>query len=151
MGADNRLLSSEGCPFQLPPDRRWPMVLLRGPCGPSTVPGLWEEGKAGRCVLADMFPLSLCRKRAKTTLDWRGMRSPPCWKTLCLQRSKSSRSKLAANQKLNGERHSVSGARVAHPLSAALPQSLVLEPWASLNLVFLPISGRLSCSSSLTV
>lgn len=31
------------------------------------------------------------------------MRSPLCWKTLCLQRSKSSRSKAAAKQELNGE------------------------------------------------
>lgn len=49
------------------------------------------------------FSLSLSRKRAKTTLDWRGMRSPPCWKTPCLQRSKSFRSKAAAKEKLNGE------------------------------------------------
>lgn len=49
------------------------------------------------------FSLSLCRKKAKTTLDWRVMRSPLCWKTLCLQRSKCSRSKAPARQKLNGE------------------------------------------------
>lgn len=100
-----------GCPFQLRPDSHWHTVLLGelemgqgDPCGLSTVPGLQEEGKAGRYVLADTFSLSLCRKRAKTTLDWRGMRSPPCWKTLCLQRSKSSSSKSAAKPKLNGER-----------------------------------------------
>ncbi|OPJ78823.1 hypothetical protein AV530_012765 [Patagioenas fasciata monilis] len=28
------------------------------------------------------YGVKLCRKREKITLDWRGMRSPPCWKTL---------------------------------------------------------------------
>lgn len=74
-----------------------------GPGGPRTVPGLQEEGKGGKYVLAEMFSPFLYRKRAKTTLDWREMRNPPCWKTLCLQRSKSSRIKLASKQKLNGE------------------------------------------------
>lgn len=47
--------------------------------------------------------------------------------------------------------HSVSGGRAASPLVAALPQSLVPGLCASLDLVFPPISGLLSCSSSLTV
>lgn len=127
------------------------------PCGLGMVPGLQEKGKPGRYVLTDTFSLSLCRKRAKTTLDWRGMRSPPCWKTPCLQRSKSSRSKLAAKQKLNkvgpqpSLQHSVSGGRAASPSVAALPQTLVPGLWASLDPVFLPVSGQPSCSSSLTV
>lgn len=47
--------------------------------------------------------------------------------------------------------HSVSEGRAASPLVAALPQILVLGLWASLDLVFPPFSGQLSCSSSLTV
>lgn len=51
-------------------------------------PSLGSGAEAGRCTQADVFSLHLHRKRAKTTSDWRGMRSPPCWKTLCLRRSK---------------------------------------------------------------
>lgn len=45
-------------------------------------------GRLGRCTQADVFSLHLHRKRARTTLDWRVMRSPPCWKTRCLPKSK---------------------------------------------------------------
>jgi len=99
------------------------------------VPGLQEEGRAGRCVLADTFSLSLCRRRAKTTLAWRGMRSPPCWRTPCHRRSESSRRKSAAKQKLNGEQapaklaalqHSLSGGRAASP-SVAGARAVVIQ------------------------
>lgn len=42
----------------------------------------------GRCTQADVFSLHLHRKRARITSVWRVMRSPPCWRTRCLPRSK---------------------------------------------------------------
>lgn len=122
-----------------------------GPCPVSPFVswyGVWAEGEGEG--LGVSFSLSLCRKRAKTTLDWRVMRSPPCWKTLCLQRSKSSRSKAAAKRKLNGEcapaklaaQQRGGAATLAEPGGSAV--GIPLPP-------FLLISGRQSCSSSLTV
>lgn len=76
------------------------LMVLLGTGG--DIPRTWQSSNPGssreavRCALTNAFSLCFNRKRAKTTSVWREMRSPPCWKTLCLQRSKSVRSKVAA-------------------------------------------------------
>lgn len=50
------------------------------------------------------------------------MRSPPCWKTLCLQRSKFSRRTIAAKQKLNGE-------QAPAKLAVCLEEELAVLRW----------------------
>uniref|UniRef100_U3IA16 Talin 1 n=1 Tax=Anas platyrhynchos platyrhynchos TaxID=8840 RepID=U3IA16_ANAPP len=58
------------------------------PWGFGGAPAWAVLGRLGRCTQADVFSLHFHRKRARITSVWRVMRSPPCWRTRCLPRSK---------------------------------------------------------------